>query len=147
MINNICLKFPDFSNIFCDFPWFFQSVQNCLTGKYLPIFPGFPVWVGTVCTQILFRHCKIREKLSSWSKGSRHPCFHLPLLFSWPLLFYLPFYSLLLFSRSNRLNCLLLWRTLQNKKFVLWSILQKSNVGFCGINTILWYRKITSLSL
>ena len=28
IINNIYLKFPDFSSILCDFPWLFQSVKN-----------------------------------------------------------------------------------------------------------------------
>ena len=45
--NNIGLKFPEFSSISCDFPQLFQSVQNSVTGKCLPIFPGFPVRVGT----------------------------------------------------------------------------------------------------
>ena len=47
IISKICLKFPDVSSVLCDFPRLFQSVQNTLTGKCLPIFPGFPVRVGT----------------------------------------------------------------------------------------------------
>ena len=34
-------ELPQFSSILCDFPWLFQSVQNSLTGKCLPIFQGF----------------------------------------------------------------------------------------------------------
>ena len=33
--NDICLKFPEFSNILCDFPWLFLSVQNSLTFPWL----------------------------------------------------------------------------------------------------------------
>ena len=33
--DNICLKYPEFSSILCDFPWLFQSVQNSLTFPWL----------------------------------------------------------------------------------------------------------------
>ena len=33
-MSNVCLNFPDFFNILCDFPQLFQSVRNSL------IFPG-----------------------------------------------------------------------------------------------------------
>ena len=50
--NNICLKFPDFSGVLCDFPPTFPVCPKFpdffLTGKCLPIFPDFPVQVGTL---------------------------------------------------------------------------------------------------
>ena len=40
IINNICLKFPEFSSISCDFPRLFWSVQNSLTFHWLEnVFP------------------------------------------------------------------------------------------------------------
>ena len=40
--------FHDFSSILGKIPGLFQSYQNSLTGKCLPVFPGFPVPVGTM---------------------------------------------------------------------------------------------------
>ena len=48
IMNNICLRFPDFSSTWCDFPWLFPFVQNSQTGKCLHLFPGFSVPVGTL---------------------------------------------------------------------------------------------------
>ena len=45
------VNFPPFSSILGKIPGLFQSVQNSLTGKSSPIFPGFPIFpvhVGTM---------------------------------------------------------------------------------------------------
>ena len=45
---SIDLSFPAFCVIFPDFSSLFKFTDFFLTWKCLPIFPGFPVWVGTL---------------------------------------------------------------------------------------------------
>ena len=39
MTNNICLKFPEFSSILCDFPWLFPDFSSLFKIPWL-----FPDW-------------------------------------------------------------------------------------------------------
>ena len=51
---NLLNHFPYFSSILGKIPRLFKSDQHSLTEKCLPIFPGFPVPVGTLIT-VLYR--------------------------------------------------------------------------------------------
>ena len=68
--NNIFLKFPEFSSILCDFPRLFQSVQNSMTGKCLPIFPGLPIRVETLGKQLI---CPNKYIKSTFYTGNLTP--------------------------------------------------------------------------
>ena len=65
---NICLKFPELSSILCGFPWLSLMYPVCskfpdfyLTGKCLPIFPGYQsewelrIWLLLYCTSFSFK--------------------------------------------------------------------------------------------